>query len=474
MSDLDENRPSIHLFKSFWALFFLTGCFSIAFSGIYILVVPLSSLFWPSEPYHALEMGFLISSMFWANSLAGLIFGRLIDKFSRTKILFLIAVIRGFSMIMLSITVIGKGINSWVYFYIFTTIIGASAGGNYPSIASLSNDMIPLEYRSRFFGIRNIIRSVFQLSGFLITGFLVLLDLWRVFFISSGLAIIITSTLMILTIHEPKRGIQREELSDVLRVDKFSYEFQLDLKMMRKTILSKTNMVALIEGIFTSVFMGSLTILFLPYLQTNPHNFSPLATGALLALFGLTSGLFIKLFLAKLSDKFSKKNNIRRIYFIIIALAVGAVSFVLLFYLPLPQFTVEEGENLLLFFSFPMIWIIGIIESLSSAVSSLYEINQPPVLQEINLPEAQGQVVSLNRLLEAIGWGSGPLIVGIFIELSGENYQLVALLIGIFAIPGIILWILSLKWYNKDKNTISLILEERAELIKLKKHKLSE
>jgi len=266
MSDLDEIKPSIHLFKSFWALYLLTGCFSIAFSGIYILIVPLSSLFWPNDPYHALEMGFLISSMFWANSLAGLIFGRLIDRFSRTKILFLIAIIRGISMIMLSVTVIGKGTNSWLYFYIFTTIIGASAGGNYPSIASLSNDMVPLEYRSRFFGIRNVIRSVFQLSGFLFTGFLVLLDLWRLFFISSGVAIIITSTLMILTIHEPKRGIQREELSKVLKVDKISYEFQLDLKMMRKTILSKTNMVALIEGIFTSVFMGSLTILFLPYL----------------------------------------------------------------------------------------------------------------------------------------------------------------------------------------------------------------
>ncbi len=474
MSDLDENKPSIHLFKSFWALYFLTGCFSIAFSGIYILVVPLSSLFWPNEPYHALEMGFLISSMFWANSLAGLIFGRLIDKFSRTKILFLIAVIRGMSMIMLSVTVIGKGISSWLYFYIFTTIIGVSAGGNYPSIASLSNDMVPLEYRSRFFGIRNIIRSVFQLSGFLLTGFLVLLDLWRLFFISSGIAIIITSTLMILTIHEPKRGIQREELSEVLRENEISYEFQLDLKMMRKTILSKTNMVALIEGIFTSVFMGSLTILFLPYLQTSPHNFSPLATGAFLALFGLTSGLFIKLLLVKLSDKFSEKNDIRRIYFIIMALTVGAASFVLLFYLPLPHFTVEEGENLLLFFSFPMIWIIGIIESLSSAVSSLYEINQPPVLQEINLPEAQGQVVSLNRLLEAIGWGSGPLIVGIFIKLSGENYQLVALLIGIFAIPGIILWILSIKWYQKDKKAISLILVKRAGVLKSKNNKKSE
>ncbi|MHA2130741.1 MAG: hypothetical protein ACW99L_12270, partial [Promethearchaeota archaeon] len=115
MSTIDKSSPKIRLFKSFWALYFLTGCFSIAFSGIYIMVVPLSSLFWINEPYHALEMGFLISSMFWAISVGGLLFGRLIDKYSRTKILLSIAITRGFCMIMLSITIVGKGLSSWLY-----------------------------------------------------------------------------------------------------------------------------------------------------------------------------------------------------------------------------------------------------------------------------------------------------------------------------------------------------------------------
>jgi MFS family permease len=267
---------------------------------------------------------------------------------------------------------------------------------------------------------------------------------------------------MYLTIPEPKRGEQRKELYRVLKEDSTVYDYQLDLKMMRKTVFSKTNLVALIEGIFTSLFMGSLTILFLPYIQTHPHNFSPFVTGLFFALFGLTAGLTLKLLFAKLSDKYSKKRDIRRIYIIILALSVGATTFVLLFYLPLPNLSVEEGKNIILFFSFPMVWVIGIIETVSASISSLYQVNQPPILQEINLPEAQGQVVSLNKLLENIGWGLGPLIIGIFIKLSRENYQIVALLIGLFAMPGIILWILSLKWYKKDKKAISLILEERA------------
>ncbi|MHA2471705.1 MAG: MFS transporter [Promethearchaeota archaeon] len=469
MVDLTPNKSNIRLFRSFWALFFLAGVFSLAFGGIFILIVPLSSLFWPGETYHALEMGILITSMFWGNSLAGLIFGRLIDKYNRIMILFIISLTRGGAMIMLSLAIVGKGILSWSYFYIFTTIIGFSAGGNYPSISSLSNDLVPSNYRSRFFGIRNIIRSILQLSGFVLTGFLVDIGLWRLFFLSVGIAIIVIGLLVFLTIPEPKRGIQRDELSEILKDETIQYDYKMDLKMLRKTILSKTNMVALIEGIFTSVFMGSLVILFLPYLQTEPHNYSPFVTSVFLALFGLTGGLFLKYFLSKWSDRLSEKNGVRRIYFIIISLIVGAVTFVILFYLPLPRLSIEDGSNILLFLSFPIIWIMGSIESLSSSISALYEFNQPPLLQEINLPEAQGQIVSLNRLLENIGWGAGPLITGIFIEFSGENYQITALLIGIFALPGIVLWILSLRWYKRDKENISVILEERALILKSKK-----
>ena len=94
--------------------------------------------------------------------------------------------------------------------------------------------------------------------------------------------------------------------------------------------------------------------------------------------------------------------------------------------------------------------------------------------KQINLPEAQRQVVSFNRLLESIGWGSGPLITGIFIEISGNNYQLVALIIGFFALPGIILWAISIRWYQDDKKVISLILEERVALLKPEHHNKSE
>jgi len=109
---------------------------------------------------------------------------------------------------------------------------------------------------------------------------------------------------------------------------------------------------------------------------------------------------------------------------------------------------------------------MGIIHASSTSISALYNTNQGPILQEINLPEAQGQIVSWNRLLESVSFGSGPMISGIFISLSGQNYQLVAILIGLFTIPGILLWIISIKWYSADKQHISTILEERSVILK--------
>ncbi len=466
MSEPIDKTSEDSFIKTFRPIFLLGGFFSLAFSGIYILNVPLSELFWPGEQYHALEMGILISSMFLAMAIAGMLFGRLIDKYSRVNILFIVSLVRGTCMIFMSFTVVGRGIESWLYFYIFAFIFAFFAGGNYPSVASLSHDIVPVEKRSRFFGVYTLNRNVFQLTGFLYVGVLEQIGTWRLFFLSIGVYIIISGIYMVLTMEEPKRGTQNKELADILKDENIEYDFQIGLDTMKKTMLSKTNIVILIEGISTNIFMGSLTFLFLPYIQTDPHNISSFATGVFLAVFGLTGGLIGQVLLARLSDKLSKQHEIRRIYLIIISLIGSATFFVILFFIPIPHLNETEGQNILLFVTEPIILLMGLIHASSSSISALYNTNQGPILQEINLPEAQGQIVSWNRLLESISFGAGPLISGIFIALSGQDYQLVAILIGLFTIPGILLWISSTKWYSSDKQNINTILEERSEILK--------
>jgi len=457
---IKDSKFSIN--KHMWPIYPLGGFQILAFSGIYIIIVPLSKIFWPADPYHAFEMGILITSMFWMMSIAGLIFGRFIDKYNRKKILLLVACARGSSMLLLSITLEGQGIISWIYFYIFALSFSFFAGGNYPTVLSLAHDIVPMNIRSRFFGIYGVVRNIFQLSGFLFSGYLVQAGLWRIYFSSIGLALIISGIVMFMQLEEPKRGAQTDELKEALKEELIEYKYQIDKKTMRSTMLSKTNLVALLEGVFTQLFMGSLTILFLPYIQNPPHNVSPLNTSLFITIFGISAGVLGRIFLARASDQWASKNHKIRLYLIIIALFGGAFFFVILFYIPIPILSEEEGANLLYVFSFPVFWTMGLCFLISQSISALYEINQGPVIQEINLPEAQGQIISWNKFLENISFGTGPLVSGIFISFIGENYQIVSIFIAFFTIPGILLWMFALNWYKDDKERVKDLLSDRA------------
>ena len=459
-----NSDTSFH--KKIWAVYLLSGFQSLAFSGIIILIVPLSFLFWPNDPYHALEMGILISILFWISSIGGLLFGILIDKQSRKLLLFIISLFRGMSIFMLGFAIAGKGIETWTYFLVFIIIFGFFAGGAWPAIVSLSNDIIPKEHRSRFFGILGILWSLFNTFGFIFASIAFQFGYWRAFFWIIGLSIVIAGINLYIQIKEPKRGAQREELSDILKDDSIKYDFKIDRKLTRKTMLSKTNKVALFEGISTNILMGSVVLMILPYIQTEPHNLSPLFTGIYMAIFGLTGGLLGRLYLAKLSDKLCADHPIRRIYFVILALSIGITSFAVVFFLPLPHLTKAQGKDIFFVFTLPVIWIMGALFFTSSTISSLYLTNQAPILQEINLPEAQGKIASWNQLLERIGFGIGPILVGILLTISYLNYQFTIIIIVLFIIPGILLWTLALKWYPQDSNDINMILKERAEILK--------
>ena len=123
--------------------------------------------------------------------------------------------------------------------------------------------------------------------------------------------------------------------------------------------------------------------------------------------------------------------------------------------------TIDQGKSFLFVFSFPIIWAIGICAFFARAVVGIWNINQPPILQAINLPEAQGTITSSNQFLELIGSGTGPIIAGFLLIYFNQNYQItVSITMGI-GIIGAFLWFFAPKWIKKDIDRISNILKER-------------
>jgi len=462
-----ENEK-IKINKELWPIYILNGIQSIAFGSFIVLVVPLSLLMWPDDPYHALEIGILITILFWTGAFFGLIIGKLVDKFSRIHIIFILSLCRGISIFLLGFAIPYKGYFTFYYFLFFIFIFGCAAGGMWPSVMSFSNDKVPREKRSRFFGYYEIVRNISTVFGFLLATFLVQNGYWRELFWSIGIAIIIMAFVFFIHVSEPKRGAMREELFIILQNESIVYEFEMDKKLMRETMLSKTNKVALIEGIFTMILMGSINILILPYVQTEPHNIAPFSTAVFMVTFGLTGGLLGTIILARLCDKIAKENPIRRLPLIVFAILGGLITFTLFFFIPWPRLTIEQGKDVSFLMSLPIIWLMGALFFMSRAIFSLYIVNQAPILQEINLPEAQGKITSWNFFLESLGRGIGPLLTGILLFITMNNYQFVAIILILFILPGTMLWLLALKWFPEDSQKIKKILEERAEILKTK------
>jgi len=444
------------------------GFQSIAYGAIIVLVVPLALIIWPNDEadIHALEMGILYTTLSWSSSFAGLLFGRLIDKYSRKKIIIVISIFRGISMFLLGFAVYGGEVNTWWYFFTFIALFGFFSGGSWPAINSLSNDVVAQDRRSRFFGVYQIVLNTTNIIGWLIATLLVQNGFWREFFWGIGASILLGGLIFAIQNEEPKRGAQQEELYHVLQDDSIEYDFQINKEMMRKTMLSKTNTVALIEGIFTCILMSSLNFLILIYVQNPPYNLAPFSIGVFMVVFGLTGGLIGQIFLSRVSDKIAMKDPVKRLPIIVISIIGGLVTFALFFFIPWVPLTEEQGKNIIYIMTIPTMWIMGALFFTSRSIFSLYIVNQSPVIQQINLPEAQGQIVSWNQFLEQFGRGIGPLLCGVLLAFTGTNYQITVIVVILCIIPGVILWLLAIKWFPKDRTQIKTILKERAELLK--------
>jgi MFS family permease len=456
------------IWKEFSGIFVLSGLSGMGLNSIIVNVVPISYMIWPGETYHAFEIGLILAGLFWSNAITGLAFGRLVDRFSRKKIYLMTYLLIAIFTLILAIIPMGQGFSSFWLVFLTITCLGASGGLKGPALHSLSNDVLEPDQRSQFFGVLGTLDMISYLIGPLLSAFLIQMGYWSGFFMTFSVLIFIFVIYSGFSLSEPKRGAQTEESKAVIQAEEVKYDYQINIETLRATMLSKTNLAALIEGLFTCIFYKMTENLILPYIQTSPHNVSPFNTMVILIGFGFPGAILSQLVLSKKSDKLGKKKPINRIKFIILGLLGGFTIVILYFFIPFPHLTPEEGSDISLVFFFPIVWVAGILIFCQRAIQGIYNVNQPPVLQEINLPEAQGQIRAWNQFLEALGNGIGPLMGGILLTVLSFNFQLTAIASIFIAIPGVIMWLIALKYYYKDKEQIRTIIRKRAEQMKNK------
>ncbi|MHA1377491.1 MAG: MFS transporter [Candidatus Helarchaeota archaeon] len=449
------------LFREFWTIYFLQAIAALSVAGLMLNMVGISEIIWPFDSFHSIELGLLTGLKTIAVAIMGIVFGIFADKIARKRLIVFVLFLMGFGRLLNGFVNLYQS-DTFLMFLLFYIVLGIGQGGVKPIIFSISNDSISQQARSRFFGVLEVVYQFALMVGMVMSAFLIQSGLWRVYYWTTGVLLFFCGFLTLIFFKEPKRGLMHEELINVLSNIEAKYDYKLTKETINSTIFSPTNILAFVEGIFTWILFSIAIYLIYPYIQSEPHNVSPVASSLLMIVFGMPGALAGSVLFSKLSDRLGEKNIVWRIYMIVSSMIGLFLIILLLFVIPFPNLYPWEGYNVLNLFKYPIFLVFAILLFFLRAVLLIYNINQNPILQKINLPEAQGTISSWNQFLEYLGFGIGPIFSGIVLSLNNYNYVNTAIISLILGIPGILLWVLAKKWIHQDIERVNLILKERA------------
>jgi len=458
----EDSEEETSLVKRLWPAYLVYINMAITNSSFFINILIVSQIMWPGEPFHSGEIGIWFGLTTYVMAFSGIMYGMLADKFSRKNLFVFSEILCGIGYIINGFAPSGRGIITFFFFFNCGMIRTLAKGGFVPVVYSFASDSTKMEERSQFFGILQALYQLTQTIGMIISAVFFQNSYWREYLWIVGAVCIIFGLIITLKAKEPKRGVTRKELTKVLSDKNVKYKYKINRKIVKSTILTPTNLIILFEGIFTMIILSIPDFLMIPYIQSPPYNFSPLVTSLFFTIFGLPGGFIGALAFAKVSDKLAKRNIKNRVFLIVFSIMCLYIIFLIIFNLPWPHLTVEEGKNFFILFAFPAMWVMGFLVLTSRTIMGFYNINQPPILQDINLPETQGIVSSLNQFLELIGSGTGVIIAGTVLALFNYNYQLTSSVMLGLGIIGALWWLFAAKWINKDANRISDILNQRS------------
>ncbi len=445
--------------------FILLSFFFKEFSRSLLLpnLIVVSDFFFGPGPFEAIEIGIVIAVQMGGSAAACLLFGILADKGSRKKI----------TSLSLFIWISGLVLIGFSYNYpillIGALLLGFGAGGYTPVAQAIIGDASPLDKRGQVYGWS----SMFMVTGYFFGIFFAsaLTPYWQLPYLLIAIPITALSILYLIKGRQYQLGMREEELQTAVKSENYIYEYRLTKRTFKAVFQNKTNILIFLEGIFSLIGFSMINTYLFPYLEESPAHITPFIVSLMTLLFISPVYLFAIFFWGRVGDKLVKRYSRIRVLLITLSFIITIPLFMLVFWIrgsPAPL-----TDTLSAALSNPGIILFIILFAVGIFLTAMYDPNQPPVLNAINLPETRGSVFALNRFVEEIGGALGPLIIGILFEMAGQDFSIAMTLGMLCMIPGIICWIIALKTYPHDRNLIQKILNERAKVAMAKNTKNS-
>lgn len=356
------------------------------------------------------QMGFLVGltfAVFYAT--LGMPIAMLADRSNRRNI------IVGAISIWSAMTVLCGYAGTFVQLALARIGVGVGEAGSTPPSHSIISDLFPPEQRGTAMGVFALGVNIGLLLAYLVGGWVSENWGWRVAFIVVGLPGLIVALILYLTVTEPKRGaIDQSSSTNQPAAPKFR---TVAAYMWRVRSVRHLTIGASLAG-----FIGYGFVLWMPTFLVRSHGLSPTEVGLVLALMtGLIGG--VGTFSAgKLADVLAKR-DVRWRAWVVAAGKAGYVPFLA------GVFMVEDLTLALVLYTVPAFFGGFYLAPTFALIQSLVSLRMRALASSIVL-----------FVLNIIGMGFGPQLVGIMSDYFAADYGQESLRISLFVLSFLNIW----------------------------------
>ncbi len=357
------------------------------------------------------QSGLLVSAVYWAIVALTFPISLLVDRWSRTKTIGIMAIIWSLATALCALT------GNFVQLFMARLLIGVGEAGYAPGGSAMISGLYPIEKRSKMMGLWNASIPLGSAVGVLMGGIIAAKLGWKHAFGIVALPGLIVAILFLF--------VKDYKTVDLSFLDKFSNKVKMERKDMVREFITKPSVIYTYFGMTAVVFVTTSMITWLPTYFQNVRGLAQENAGTMasavmvMALIGAPLGGF-------LTDRWYKTRKNARLLFPAFSTTLTAVLLFVSLYIfkGIPQFIflVLMGISIMLFISGAAAVTQDVIHPGLRATSYAIAVVIQNLLGSSMAPIVIGKIYDLSNIQTALSILPFVLLIGALLFWLGSRY----------------------------------------------------
>jgi MFS family permease len=418
-----------------WFVFGTFFAFMLFQQAERLVIGPLTTPIMDEFKINQAQMGLVFSGALLVGAILYPIWGYLYDRFARTKLLALAALIWG------ATTWLSAAVRTFPLFVVTRSSTGI-ADSSYPGLYNITNDYFVPKERGKIMGLLQIAQPMGYLVGMVLALILGSIIGWRGVFYVTGAVGFVLAIIIFFGVKEPQRGSTEPELAGIDQKGDYKFNWHTAVGLFKKKSL-----LFIFLNCFTGVFPWQvLTFWFFRYLETGRgYDSTTVLITMVIAVLMLAAGYPIG---GVLGDYFFKRNPRGRMLVSAAGVIIALVLLVFAIMVPYDQ-----------------TFLFGFLLAFTCIFMPFASPNVVTTIYDMTLPEVRSTANALQNFFEQIGSSIAPLAAGIIADASSLQNAILIICISAWSLCFIFLGI-SAYLVPKDLQVLRDQLKERAEIEK--------